>query len=164
MKDSMDSLFPPVNEKATIKNCQRFLTRVFPRMYRVSGLSSGNYDELIAGLKSPSMDGMPKPPSRQNNADVIIVRRVYAQQVVRHTIQAISRCDNTSKDVLSQRYLDNYTDTMCYMAIGYSRSHYFDVIKPAALLQFADAYLLDDLHIYLTDTSDLKDAKNQQSD
>jgi len=108
----------------------------------------------ITGLKSPSMDGMPKAPGFNNNADSTIVRRVTAEQIVKRTIEAIGHCDNTSKDVLSYLYLDNYTDTMCYMDLGYSESYYFHKVKPAALLEFADAYLLDDLHIYVEKSSD----------
>lgn len=137
-------LFPEVDKEATIKNCKYHLTRILPKMIRASG-------ESINQLRSPSMDGMPRPSSISNNADITIVRRVYAQQVVKRTIEAISHCDEKSKEVLDMLYLQNYTDTMCYMSIGYSRGHYFDHVKPAALLQFADAYLLDDLHIYKED-------------
>lgn len=151
MDNQMDSLFPQVDRDRTVENCKHFLGSLFPRMLRASGLTSANYDAMIAGLKSPAMDGMPKSPTKLNNADATIVRRVYAQQIVKRTVEAIDRCDNVSKELLSMRYLDNYTDTMCYMTIGYSRSHYFDHIKPSALLQFADTYLLDDLHIYKSD-------------
>ena len=153
MDNQMDSLFPQIDKDKTVENCKHFLGSVFPRMLRISGLTSANYDAMIAGLKSPAMDGMPKSPTKLNNADTTIVRRAYAQQIVKRTVEAIGRCNNVSKELLSMRYLDNYTDTMCYMSIGYSRSHYFDHIKPSALLQFADAYLLDDLHIYKSDSN-----------
>lgn len=137
----IEGLFPVVDENATIKKCKHHLTRTLPKMIRVSGRS-------LNELRSPSMDGMPKSPSVENNADITIVRRVYAQEIVKRTIQAISRCDAKSKEVLDMLYLQDYSDTMCYMEIGYSRGHYFDHIKPGALLQFADAYYLDDLHVY----------------
>lgn len=134
-------LLRPVDTDATIEKCKHHLKVTLPRMIRTSG-------QDVASLKSPSMDGMPKAPSYKNNADSTIVRRLAAEQIVRRTIEAISNCDATAKQVLSFLYLDQYTDTMCYMAIGYSRSHYFDVIKPDALLQFADTYMLEDLHVY----------------
>lgn len=161
MEDKMSSLFPPIDEEGTISNCKRFLLRVFPRMLRISGLNSGNYDELIAGLQSPKMDGMPKAPNHANNSDISIVRRVYAQQIVQMTVKAMGKCSATSKNVLSMLYLDGYTDTMCLLAVGYSHSQYFDKVKPKAILEFADVYELDDLHIYATDTDDLKRQKRQ---
>lgn len=156
MDNQMDSLFPQVDRDRTVENCKHFLGSVFPRMLRASGLTSTNYDAMIAELRSPAMDGMPKSPSKLNNADATIIRRAYAQQIVERTVEAIGRCDRIGKELLSMRYLNNYTDTMCYMSIGYSRSHYFEHIKPSALLQFADTYLLDDLHIYKSDSNRTK--------
>lgn len=156
MDNQMDSLFPQVDRDRTVENCKHFLGSVFPRMLRASGLTSTNYDAMIAELRSPAMDGMPKSPSKLNNADATIIRRAYAQQIVERTVGAIGRCDSIGKELLSMRYLNNYTDTMCYMSIGYSRSHYFEHIKPSALLQFADTYLLDDLHIYKSDSNRTK--------
>lgn len=147
----VDSLFPTIDRSKTIAHCKHFLAVTFPSMIRRSGMnepSQTEYEEMISGLKSPSMDGMPKAASAENHQDVTIIRRLYAQQVVKRTVEAISHCDQKSKEVLSQLYLDHFTDTMCWMNIGYSKSQYFDQIKPEALLQFADAYLLDDLHIY----------------
>lgn len=147
----VDSLFPTIDRGKTIASCKHFLSVTFPSMLRRSGLnepSQTDYEEMISGLKSPSLDGMPKAQSSSNNQDVTIIRRLYAQEVVKRTIEAVGRCDQKSKEVLSLLYLDHYTDTMCWMTIGYSKSQYFDYVKPDALLQFADAYLLDDLHIY----------------
>lgn len=143
-----EGLFPEVDRDKTIKNCKHHLSRELPKMIRISGLNRSEYENMVDGLRSPSMNGMPKAQSATNNADVTIVRRVYAQEVVKRTVQAISRCDAKSKEILDMLYLQDYSDTMCYMEIGYSKGHYFDHIKPVALLEFADAYLLDDLHIY----------------
>ena len=137
----MGSLFPEVDHDKTIERCKKHFERTLPRMVRVSGTS-------ISALKSPATDGMPKAPSTENHADVTIVRRLYAEQVVRRTIEAISHCSSRSKEVLDLLYLQDYSDTMVWMSIGYSRSHYFDHIKPDALLEFADTYMLDDLHVY----------------
>lgn len=139
---SMDyvSLFREVDEEKTIKNAKKVL-RSLPRLARVAGKSLGE-------LKSPSSDGMPKSPNFENTLETRIVAKLTAEQVVKRSIEAISHCDEVSKTILSNLYLDGYTDTMCYMDTGYSRSYYFDHAKPVAILQFADAYLLDDLHIY----------------
>ncbi|MGF7436303.1 ArpU family phage packaging/lysis transcriptional regulator [Lentilactobacillus senioris] len=141
MDDLSESLFPEVNREATINNCKHFFNVTFPRMVRISGVS-------VAILKSPSSDGMPKTQNTENSMERRIVQRLTAEQIVKRTIEAISHCDQRSKEVLDLLYLEDYSDTMCFMHIGYSRSHYFDVVKPEALLQFADCYMMDDLHIY----------------
>ncbi|MCT3597533.1 ArpU family phage packaging/lysis transcriptional regulator, partial [Levilactobacillus brevis] len=77
-----------------------------------------------------------------------IVRRLYAEEVVKRTIQAIKHCDKDCQNILDELYLQELSDTMCFMDLGFSESSYFHVWKPKALLQFADCYMLDDLHIF----------------
>lgn len=137
---SMNSLFPEVDEKATAQNVSKFLSRTLPKMVRVSGQS-------LSELRSPSYDGMPKGKGG-GDPDARIVRRLYAEQVVRRSIEAMSHCDRDCQKILDLLYLEEYSDTMCYMAIGYSESSYFHDWKPRALLQFADCYLLEDLHVF----------------
>lgn len=136
----MDSLFPEVDEKATVQNVSKFLARTFPKMVRVSG-------QTLTELRSPNYDGMPKGQSVPD-PDARLVRRLYAEQVVRRSIEAMNHCDRDCQRILDLLYLQKYSDTMCYMAIGYSESSYFHDWKPRALLQFADCYLLEDLHIF----------------
>ncbi|WP_252903782.1 ArpU family phage packaging/lysis transcriptional regulator [Secundilactobacillus oryzae] len=107
-----------------------------------------NSGRSISDLKAVEMDGMPKSPSSENTADRRIVQRLFAEQVVKRTIEAFSHVSDRSKQVLSMLYIEEFTDGMCYRAIGYEKTQYFDKVKPHALLEFADAYLLDDLHIY----------------
>ncbi|BDZ31246.1 transcriptional regulator [Lactiplantibacillus brownii] len=138
---TFEELFPPVDEKKTIKNVQHFLGRTLPQMIRISGHS-------VADLRSPSMDGMPKSAPAGNGAEERITRRLYAEQIVKQSIIAMNHCDHNCQEILDQLYLQDYSDTMCYVGIGYSKSQYFDHWKPLACLQFAESYMLDDLFIY----------------
>lgn len=138
---NMGTLFPEVDEKATIQNVTHFLAVTLPKMVRVSGQS-------MTDLKSPTYDGMPKAQPSGNSTDARIVRRLYAEQVVHQTIEAIHHCSDTSRTILDSLYLRGDTDTMCLMYSGYSESSYFHVRKPRALLEFADCYMLGDLHIF----------------
>lgn len=141
--DEMDmgTLFPEVDTEATLQNVTHFLKVALPKMVRVSGQS-------MTDLKSPSYDGMPKAQPSGNATDARIVRRLYAEQVVRRTIEAMNHCDKDCQPILDMLYLKGYSDTMCFRAIGYSDSSYFHDWKPKALLQFADCYMLDDLHVF----------------
>jgi len=141
--DEMDmgTLFPVVDAKATIQNVTHFLAVTLPKMVRVSGQS-------MTDLKSPTYDGMPKAMPAGNAAEARIVRRLYAEQIVKRTVVAIKHCSQDSQSILSSLYLQGDTDTMCFMELGFSESSYFHVRKPQALLEFADCYMLDDLHIF----------------
>jgi len=138
---NMGSLFPEVDVGATLQNVTHFLSVVLPKMVRISGQS-------MSDLKSPSYDGMPKSQPSGNATDSRIVRRLYAEEVVKQTIQAIKHCDKDCQNILDEIYLQELSDTMCFMDLGFSESSYFHVWKPKALLQFADCYMLDDLHIF----------------
>ncbi|AYM03132.1 ArpU family phage packaging/lysis transcriptional regulator [Levilactobacillus yiduensis] len=138
---NMGSLFPEVDVGATLQNVTHFLSVVLPKMVRVSGQS-------MTDLKSPSYDGMPKSQPSGNSTDARIVRRLYAEQIVKQTVVAIKHCGQDSRSILSSLYLQGDTDTMCFMELGFSESSYFHVRKPQALLEFADCYMLDDLHIF----------------
>ncbi|MCT3214901.1 transcriptional regulator, partial [Lactiplantibacillus plantarum] len=82
-----DEIFPPIDQEKTIKQVRRFLDKKLPQAVRASGHS-------VADLKSPSMDGMPKSAPAGNSAEDRITRRLYAEQIVRQTIQAMARCDH----------------------------------------------------------------------
>lgn len=137
----MGTLFPKLDTKATLQNVTNFLSVTLPKMVRVSGQS-------MTDLKSPTYDGMPKATPAGNSTDARIVRRLYAEQIVKQTVVAIKHCSQDSQSILSSLYLQGDTDTMCFMELGFSESSYFHVRKPQALLEFADCYMLDDLHIF----------------
>lgn len=130
-----------IDQKATEENVKHFLKREYPRMKRIAGRDD-------TGISSPSMDGMPKGTNNGNSVERRLVQSIYARQVVEATHRAINSCDAFSSEVLKLLYLQGRSDTETYMKIGYQRRNYFQRIKPKALLEFAEAYMLDDLKIY----------------
>lgn len=136
------SLFPEVDERATIKRVVSFFKVTLPKMTRYSGHS-------IVDLKSPIISDMPGAKKVENEADKRIVRRLMAENVVKQTIRALDHCDTISQQIISALYLnhDNRYDYEVISALGLSeRSYYYR--KNKALLMFADSYLLDDLHTF----------------
>jgi len=136
-----DEIFPPIDEAKTIKQVRNFLDNKLPQAVRASGHS-------ITDLKSPSMDGMPKSASFGNSIEDRITRHMYAEEIVKQTIKAMACCDHECQEILDRLYLRGFSDTMCYLDIGYSKTQYFSKWKPLAMLQFAQSYFLEDLNIY----------------
>jgi len=138
----MAALFPEIDENKTASRAMRFLKTDFPKMLRVSGRS-------IADLKSPIISDMPKGNSFDNQAEKTIMRRMAADQIVKQTRDAIYHCDVKSKTILELLYLSSvyYGDEQVWEYIGYEKTQYY-YYKKMALLSFADAYLLEDLHCY----------------
>lgn len=139
---SRDDIFPKIDKQATCHKVANFLKWTLPRMVRIAGKS-------LTDLRSPNFDGMPKASASGNSNDALIVQDLYAQEVIRECVKAISHCDKDCRDILDMLYLQDYSDTMCYMAIGYSKSSFSHDKKPTALLQFADCYKLEDLRVKL---------------
>lgn len=129
-----------IDKKATQANADEKLKSYF-RMKRIARRDN-------AGLSSPSFDGMPKSKPAGNSVERRIVQSIYAKQVVKEIPAAINACDKQSQKVLKMLYFQGKTDVQVQEEIGYSHSRYFDHVKPTALLEFADAYLLDDLKVY----------------
>lgn len=141
-KIDMAALFPEIDENKTASRAMRFLKTDFPKMLRISGRS-------ITDLKSPIISDMPKGNSFGNQTEENIARRMVADQIVRQTREAIYHCDAKSKTILELLYLsdDRYGDEQVWEHIGYEKTQYY-YYKKMALLSFADAYLLEDLHCY----------------
>lgn len=138
---STSDVFPEINEQKTRQKVSSFLSRTLPRMIRISS-------KPLTELRSQRLDGMPKASSNSNDSDRRIVQHLYAEEVVKQVKQAISQCDQESQKILNMLYFKGYSDTQCYMALGRSESSMSHVYKPQALLEFADCYFLDDLHVY----------------
>lgn len=138
----MMALFPEIDKKATIKKVNHFLKVTLPRMVRMAGHS-------MTDLQSPKLDGMPKSKPSSNVAETTITRHLVAEQVVQQTLQAVSHCSQISQQILKPLYLSGsrYYDYQVRDKIGYQETQYY-YYKNKALLSFADAYLLDDLHVY----------------
>ncbi|WP_143463361.1 ArpU family phage packaging/lysis transcriptional regulator [Levilactobacillus enshiensis] len=137
---NMSDIFPKIDKQATCHKVANFLKWTLPRMVRIAGKS-------LTDLRSPNYDGMPKATASGNSTDARIVEKLYAQEVIKRTAEAMGHCDKDCREVLDMLYLQDYSDTMCYMAIGYSKSSFSHDKKPQALLQFADCYMLEDLRV-----------------
>lgn len=138
-----NSLFPEVDEKKTVANVKRFLSVELPKMERMS-------HQDITSIKSPVFDDLPKAHASGNKAEETITRRMYAKQVVKCTSEAIDGCDHVSQTLIKRLFADKSPiyDYQLMGELGYGNDRYY-FYKNRACLQFADAYLLDDLHTYL---------------
>lgn len=134
------SLFPEVDEQATIKKVTSFFKVTFPKMVRYSGRS-------ITNLQSPVISDMPGVKNVENKADRRIVQRLTAENVVEQTMKALNVCDSISQTIIKKLYLSDHRvyDFQIWKEIGYQERRYY-YYKNRALLAFADYYMLDDLH------------------
>ncbi|TPR23110.1 hypothetical protein DY120_07330 [Apilactobacillus micheneri] len=81
----------------------------------------------LSALKSPSTDGMPKPPTMQNNSDEKIISEMSAQQfciLVRSTVESID--NNLYKFILRSRFLNGCRCHDIAMHLKMSDSAYYD--------------------------------------
>lgn len=148
MTDS--SILPVVDEPATIKNVANFLTKTLPKMARIGGYG-------MAGIKDLNINDIPTELPIRDEKNITIVRHKTAQMIVKQTLTAIQTVRNipiknkhneTCYQILKMLYVQRYSDSDCCKATEYSRSSYYHTWKPRALLQFADCYLLADLHVF----------------
>lgn len=129
-----------IDREATIQKVKQFFEE-YPRMVRLARRDN-------TGLSSPRMDGMPRGSNFGNSVERRLVQSIYAKQVVSETSEAINACDEFSKVVLRDLYLYGWSDNKTIKEIGYSESRYFHYIKPKALLEFAELYLLEPLQVF----------------
>lgn len=129
-----------IDRKATIHNVKQFFDE-YPRMVRLARRDN-------TGLSSPRMDGMPKGSSYGNSVERKLVQSIYAKQVVKATKAAMDACDSISRKILIDLYVHGWADKEVYVNIGYSESYYNHQIKPKALLEFAELYLLEPLQVF----------------
>lgn len=137
----MSSLFPEVDEEATIGNVKDLLND-FHRIKRSAKRATG-------GLKSPVFDDMPKGTGGDNQAENAIVEHVSAQQIYYNIVYAI---ESIEKDDLRQilqckhiRY--GMTDEMVWMELAISESTYYRRLKQA-YLTFAEIYGIQELRVF----------------
>lgn len=135
---SINKVFPKLDEQKTRQNVDSFLSKTLPRMMRIS----------LQADHAKDVDGHTGTPDMSNINDSRIVQFLYAREVVRRTKEAIGQCSPISRDILMMIGFKRYTDIQCYRELGRSKSSYAHTDKPQALLEFADQYLLDNLHVY----------------
>lgn len=139
---SMDELFPQVDEKATVTKVKHFLKHTLPQMQRYS-------HKDISGIKSPIITDMPRGGSVGNQAEETITQRVYAEQVVDNVLAALKSCDTISRLLLIDVYIGEakMPDNLMMEALGYEKTRY-QFYKNRACLQFADSFMIEDLHVF----------------
>lgn len=131
-----------IDREATIHKVKQFFDE-YPRMVRLTRRDN-------TGLSSPRMDGMPRGSNYGNSVERRLVQSIYAKQVVKETNDAINACDEFSKVVLRDLYLYGWSDKKTIRNIGYSESQYYHHVKPRALLEFAELYMLESLQVFKT--------------
>lgn len=138
----MNELFPQVDEKATVTKVKRFLKKRLPQMQRYS-------HKDISGIKSPIITDMPKGGSVGNQAEETITQRVYAEQVINNVVAALKSCDTISRKLLIDVYVgkSKIPDYLEMEALGYEKTRY-QFYKNRACLQFADSFMIEDLHVF----------------
>lgn len=137
----MDELFPQVDEKKTVAKVKHFLKHSLPKMQRYS-------HKDISGIKSPIITDMPRGGSVGNQQEETITQRLYAGQVVERSKEAIACCDAISRQILWAVYVKENTITAAQLESGYGETR-FRYYKNRACLQFADAFMIEDLHEFI---------------
>lgn len=137
----LDQLFPQVDEKATINKVKHFFKVTLPTMQRYS-------HKDIGGIKSPVIADMPRGGSVGNKVEETITQRLYAGQVVERSREAITCCDAISQQILWAVYVKDNTITAAQLESGYGETR-FRYYKNRACLQFADAFMIEDLHEFI---------------
>lgn len=138
----MDELFPQVDEKKTVSKVKHFLKHSLPKMQRYS-------HKDISGIKSPIITDMPKGGSVNNQMEETITQRVYAEQVINSVVAALKSCDTISRKLLIDVYVgkSKMPDYLEMEALGYEKTRY-QFYKNRACLQFADSFMIEDLHVF----------------
>lgn len=137
----MDELFPQVDEKKTVAKVKHFLKHSLPKMQRYS-------HKDISGIKSPVITDMPKGGSVNNQMEEALAQRLYAEQVVARCREAIDCCDAISQNILWSIYVKENTVTAAQLESGYGETR-FRYYNNRACLQFADAFMIEDLHEFI---------------
>ncbi|MCF6419809.1 hypothetical protein LDK34_08195 [Furfurilactobacillus rossiae] len=122
-----------VNEDAVIQAAKHELSKC-GKLMRAAG-------KRMSELKSPVFDAQPKPPSYSNHVEERMAKRLDAENELRDILLAIQLCDNKSKQVLFDLYVDpaEYSDVEVMAHLGYQSSRYA-FYKRRALLRFAEGY------------------------
>lgn len=143
-KTDMIELFPEVNKKKKrLTGLSIFFNHTIPKMERYAHQS-------ITDIKSPTISDMPKANHVGNSAEETIYKHLYAQEVLKRTIEAIENCSNISKMIISKLYFtrEKPLDWQIMKQLHYHENRYY-FYKNRAFLEFADAYLLEDLHVFI---------------
>ena len=127
------NIYADVNVKATAKNVNDFLKNKLPRLasrcgYRLTDLSSPKLS--LASAHSNRTDGQEK----------MLINSFSIEKVVDAIYQTIYHCSEDSRLILIDRYVKYISQEQIIMSLPYEKSHYYAVLKPKALNEFADLY------------------------
>lgn len=145
------SLNLEIDYVATAKRVTNFLDKKLDRYLALSG--KRRFD-----LKSPSMDGMPKAPTRGNASENRMLAIWLAENVVDCVGQAMRNLTSESQQILLSRYSDSMMVYKIAEELNYSASTYTRR-QEKALCEFADRFEyqvvkhkidgeVQDLHVY----------------
>lgn len=145
------SLNLEIDYQATARKVTDFLGSKLDRYLALSGKQRFN-------LKSPSIDGMPKAPSKGNASEARILNIWLAEEVVDCVGCAMRNLTSESQRIMLDRYSDqmaayNIAQKLSISAATYNRK------QEQALCEFADRFEyqivkhgiyteIDDLHVY----------------
>ncbi|MQS44259.1 ArpU family phage packaging/lysis transcriptional regulator [Companilactobacillus mishanensis] len=133
-------LLPVIDEVETQGEVRSYFEQEFPRLVLQAGYS-------MLDIQSPSFTGMPKG-SFVNNTEESMMRHLEAIDLVQATIESITKCPETEKNILMFAYVYKMRDRNIQIRLGYQHSRY-NLLKNQALLAFADAFQkYHDFHVY----------------
>ena len=99
----------------------------------------------MTGVGSPAITGMPKGTAKGNATEERLVNYAYCKQVVAATPLAIDDCTKWSRKILKWLYLNREDDAYCIVNLPYSEKWYYKKLKPTAMIEFAEAYPIEEL-------------------
>lgn len=130
------------------------------------------YRNNKSGISSARVDGLPKNHTVINTVERRIVDGIYNSQKQDAIELSVDACGKMERQLLRLRYgikepsqsqkereegkapdVKLLTDTETYMDLKISQSNYNHNVKPEALEQFAEVYMLDDLTVYKSETT-----------
>lgn len=130
-----------VDVDKTIENVKHFLEVEYPAAKRRAKRN-------LAAISSPSFDGMPKGTPAGNVMENKLINRAYCRQVVAAVPLVVEGCSRWSRFILDTLYLHGHGDDYCIAELPYSDSWYYKKLKPAAFIEFAEIYPIEELMVF----------------
>lgn len=127
------SLLKDIDYKQTAEKTDDFLSNKFPHIVMRCGRS-------LTDLSSPQLSLAPGGSHKTDVQESAIVNGLEMDNIVRAVHHAIYSCSEISQKILLLNYINNYSQNRIVLLLPYERSQYFHVLKPQALVDFADRY------------------------
>lgn len=130
-----------LDREATIDKVKHFFEVDYPAAKRRARKD-------VTGLSSPAITGMPSGSAVGNATENRLLDRQYCKQVIAEVPTSINNCTKWSRNVLTYLYLENRGDMYCIIHLPFSESWYYKNLKPQALIEFAEAYPVEELLVF----------------